>query len=103
MPFARLASTVRLAAAASLFATLTLACLAQVCSAEWERRAVPGLDTPGPGTRGSALRIGWQRRRAGRLRLNVRMAFTHLRSFKKQLIKTLLRMHLGSPEKPNYP
>src|SRR5258708_39803223 len=29
MPFARLASTVRLAAAASLFATLTVACLAQ--------------------------------------------------------------------------
>src|SRR5712671_6006186 len=29
MPFARLASTVRLAAAASLFATLTLACLGQ--------------------------------------------------------------------------
>src|SRR6266568_624733 len=97
MPFARLASTVRLAAAASLFATLTLACLAQVCLAQEPPAAPTPQNTPGPGTRGSALRIGWQRRRAGRLRLNVRMAFTHLRSFKKQLIKTLLRMHLDSP------
>jgi hypothetical protein len=40
MPFARLASTVRLAAAASLFATLTLACWGQ------EPPAAPIAPTP---------------------------------------------------------
>src|SRR6266567_8980351 len=46
MPFARLASTVRLAAAASLFATLTLACLAQVCLAQEPPAAPTPQNTP---------------------------------------------------------
>ena len=46
MPFARLASTVRRAAAASLFATLTLACLAPVCLAQEPPAAPTPQNTP---------------------------------------------------------
>ena len=46
MPFARVASTFRLAAAARLFATLTLACLAQVCLAQEPPAAPTPQNTP---------------------------------------------------------